>query len=459
MEQNVEATRRTLFGRLSVILFFAELAHGMLLYGIIPELTSNRFSQGAHLLLVLPVTAVQLAGFCLAAYTLAELVLKLTAGHQVDHRGPDGPLLVGLVVSLLSVPVILLAPTPNLMLLGAILHGVGSAPIWPAVISAWTRGRSARERGEIMGQILTWWMAGLGVGLILGNILVGLTGRVELVATYAPILMWSVAIGAALWTGRRLGVPAHHGMDADEISNLARNFPPELKMMALGLFIQNLAFGSLILTFREGAKDLLHLNPAQFGLVVLIGGAPAVGLLGPMGKISDRVGRRKSVIYSMLVVAPLITAAPFLGYMPLHPWARFALLIPGILVAGVAYAFLLPAWHALALGRIPQHQRGRSLAILMSVEMAALAGGHLVGPSLYARVHPTAPFLVAGITFGILALIYSRGYILPEEAEDQDDEPRGTNVVPPTPQSPGPNGTGPRPREKSGSPQPSHTAE
>ncbi len=427
METGVIADRKQLFLRLSIVLFFAELAHGMLLYGILPELISGKFAESAVLFGFMPVKAVQLAGFGLAAYTLAELLFKLPAGHQVDHKGPDGALRFALILSLVSVPLIILAPNPNIVIVGCVVHGLGASAVWPAVISAWTRGRSAHERGEIMGQILSGWMAGLGAGVILGNFLVGFTGRAELVATYAPLALWAVAVVAA-FAGKRLGLPAHHcGADGEPQTVLQFRFPAALRTMGIGLFIQNLAFGCLILTFREVAVE--HLFPPtskgdtasawQFGLLLLVGGGPAVGLMGPMGKLSDRVGRRKSVIYSMLIVAPLITIAPFLSYLPVSPWTRFAIMVPGLIIAGVAYAFMLPAWHALALGRIAEQHRGRSLAILMSLEMAALAGGHLVGPSLYARVGFWAPFVLAGGTFGIMAILYALGFILPRETHDE----------------------------------------
>jgi DHA1 family multidrug resistance protein-like MFS transporter len=457
-------SRKALYVRLSVVLFFAELAHGMLLYGIIPEIAADRFGAGATLFGTIPLTAVQLAGFCLAAYTFAELFSKIPAGHWVDRQGPDLPLRVGLVVSLLSVPVILLARRPDVMLFGSILHGLGAAPAWPAVISAWTRGRSARERGEIMGQILTFWMAGLGAGLILGNILVGVAKLIEAslrwaerfkhhpppmtpeqvfaLVTYAPVLMWAVAAVAAFWPSGRLGTGAVEAHPHEE--RPAGQFPPELKPMMAGLFLQNLAFGSLILAFRETVTHHLNLGTVQFGLMILFGGGPAVLLLGPMGKVSDRIGRRNSVIRAMFIVAPLIAAAPVLAYLPVSPWVRFGIMIPGILVAGVAYALMLPAWHALALGRIPEAQRGKSLALLMSVEMMALAGGHLCGPALYARIHFSAPFLFAGATFAILAGLYSAGYILPAEVHDESP-PRGH----PGP-SGGSGGSKPRPTSPNG---------
>jgi len=284
-----------------------------------------------------------------------------------------------------------------------------------------------------MGQILTGWMAGLGLGVILGNILVGLTGKVELVATFSPLALWAITGFAAArlawpWHSEPLGYPAAHGMDQEEAEAGKQGFPPELKTMAIGLFLQNLAFGSLILAFNFLAVEYLQLNRAQFGLMFLLGGAPAVLLLGPMGKISDRIGRRNSVIRAMLVVAPMIAAAPFLHYLPVGSWGRFAIMVPGLLIAGVAYAFLLPAWHALALGRIPEQQRGRSLALLMSIEMAALASGHVVGPFLYEKVRYYAPFVFAGITFAILAGVYQAGYILPPETPE---EPHPVDVTEP----------------------------
>jgi MFS family permease len=419
--QETSQSRKTLFFRLGAIVFFGELAHGMLLYGIVPELASKQFSQAIKIFGVLPVRSVEIAGYSLAAFVLAELLFKLAAGHAVDEHGPDGPLRAGLFLSLVTVPLILLSKNPYLMLGGAFLHGLGAAPIWPAVISAWTRGRSSHERGEVMGQILTAWMAGLGLGVILGNVLVGLTGRQELVATFSPVALWLIPVAAAFWGGERLGYPARHGKEDPGREPAGMGLPPELWVMAIGLFVQNLAFGNLILPFRETATSPEHLalNPAQYGLMILLGGGPAVVLLGPMGKLADRIGRRNAVIYAMLVVAPLILSVPFLSFLHVSPWARFGIMIPGLLLAGVAYAFLLPAWHALALGRIPEQQRGKSLALLMSIEMVALGCGHVVGPTIYAKVRFWAPFVLAGVTFAILAIIYMLGYILPRELPEE----------------------------------------
>lgn len=432
MVEDVSTCRKTLFARLGAIVFFSELAHGMLLYGIIPALVGDRFPQPITLFGFLPARAIEIAGYCLAAYVLAELVFKLPAGHMVDQKGPDLPLRVGLVISFVTVPLILMSKNAYLTLGASFLHGLGAAPVWPAVISAWTRGRSAQERGVIMGQILTAWMAGLGSGLILGNILVGLTGRQELVATYAPLAMWMITIGAALWKAERLGYPANHGIDEDDTPAPFWSLSPELKVMALGLFLQNLAFGGLILTFQETVINDIGFDRAKFGLLVLLGGGPAVFLMGPMGKMADRIGQRKAVIFAMLVVAPLIMATPVLKYIPVGPWVRFAIMIPGLLVAGVAYALLLPAWHALALGRIPEAQRGRSLALLMSIEMVALAGGHISGPNMYEKIGFAAPFLFAGIVFLVLAVVYWMGYILPHEVHE---EPHQVDLGPaPNPQ-------------------------
>jgi MFS family permease len=335
----------------------------------------------------------------------------------VDRFGPDGPLRICLVISFGSVPVVLLfGRDPHLMLLGSFIHGLGAAAIWPAVISAWTRDRSPRERAEIMGQILTGWMAGLGLGVILGNMLAELTGRAELVVTYAPILLWLITLAAAMWSREPLGKPAPSATGPEQ--TFRAPFPPELRVMAIGLFLQNMAFGSLILAFRFLVLDHLEMSSSQLGLLFLLGGVPAVLLLGPMGRVADRVGRRGAVIRSMFLVGPLVVATPFLFYVPGGSWARFAIMLPGLLAAGVAYAFMLPAWHALALERIPEEQRGRSLGLLMSVEMAALASGHVVGPILYEKVNFGAPFVAAGGVFVALAVLYQAGYILPREGAD-----------------------------------------
>lgn len=425
MGQELDRKRRLLFFRLASIVFFGELAHGMMLYGIIPALVRDRFPQGILLFDLVQVKA-ELAGACLFCYVLAELLCKLPAGHVVDHGGPDTPLRSGLLLSLVTVPVILLSKYPSVILLGAALHGIGASPIWPAVISAWTRGRSARERAEIMGQILTVWMAGIGLGVILGNFLITLTGRAGMVmAMCVPIALWALTLVAAVWNGSHLGEPAEVESERTDDIVFDFKFPGELRTMAIGLFIQNLAFGAMILPFNFMAFDYLFsevegpLRTTLFALMILLGAGPAVLLMGPMGKLADRLGRRKSVIYSMFVVSPLVALAPSISYLPIGAWGRLGSMLPGLLVAGTAYALLLPAWHALALGQISEQQRGRCLALLMSIEMVAMAVGHLIGPALYERVWFGAPFALAGILFGLLAIAYAMGYVLPPESPEE----------------------------------------
>jgi hypothetical protein len=288
---------------------------------------------------------------------------------------------------------------------------------------------------------------------------------VEVIATYAPLVLWLIPVAAAL-RGGSLGAPAITDTST-EGGNLLFGLPREVRVMALGLFLQNLAFGSLILVFRELTVGPLGLSAGGFALMVALGGAPAVLLLGPMGKLADRIGRRNAVIYPMMVVAPLIATAPLLSYLRVDPVVRFMIIVPGLLVAGVAYALMLPAWHALALGRIPEAQRGRCLALLMSIEMVAMAGGHVIGPSLYEKVSFMAPFLFAGFTFAALAAVYMAGYILPpdvpEEPQPVDlgpvsslaDASCGVRLVPADPAPPAPPShpspsSGPRPLPRTG---------
>jgi MFS family permease len=81
-------------------------------------------------------------------------------------------------------------------------------------------------------------------------------------------------------------------------------------------------------------------------------------------------------------------------------WPIYALLV----LFGAARAFANPAGQAILPALVPSHDLANAVAWNSSVVQAATIAGPAVGGILYA-IHPTAPFIVAGLGFGAAACL------------------------------------------------------
>ncbi|MBI3912398.1 MAG: MFS transporter [Armatimonadetes bacterium] len=401
-------------------LWLAEFAHGALLWGLLRPVMEQDLEW---------------VGRGLSLYFLFELLLKLPSGRLVDRIGSRLPLLLGLLVSTLSVGLIYFAtyvhPDRLLVLAGCAIQGVGAAPLWPAVIAALVNRTPESRRGQIMGNILTAWMAGLGAGYLVANTLL----YRHFQHLNGTAWTWGLTCGAwvlaalwGTWSTQRLTVipgalatevPLHLPLDAARAGRL--------RALAAGLLIQTMSLGLLAPIFATYIEENTDL-PAP--LLMVIGGLPAALLLAPLGRMADRVGKRRSVITGLAVTSGLLFTA---AALPIVPWPalRFLVAIPIVAILGLAYALLLPAWHALVMAQVENQQRGQVFSLFMSVEGIAVAAGTYLSGVLAKHLWIGAPFVASATALSLLTIAYSAGHVLPQDVAlpERDEAPMKESPV------------------------------
>ena len=395
--------------RLCLLVFLAEFGHGALLYALLP----SRFPEAHHLV-----------GYALASYLAAELGGKLWMGHWVDRSGFALPLSLGILGSAVSVWLPLRATAAGPVLISFAVHGAFAAAMWPAVVAATVAGSPPEKRGTILGPLLSAWMSGLGGGFVCGTFLAGRFDPWGEAGTAMVAGTWVAAVIALFWA-LALRPKAAAATPASVKASPLLPLPQALIPLIGGLFVQNLSLGLLAPLGQRYLVDpaALMIAPRTAAIIMAVGGGLAALLMGPLGRVADAWGQRRSVIAPLCLIGVGLAALGFLPGLGIRGALAGGLLVPMAAVGGCAYALMLPAWHALTLSVIDADRRARSLALLMTVEGMALAGGAGLGGNAAQRWGMPTVVLAAGALLLGVAAIYASGRILPTELDESPASP------------------------------------
>jgi MFS family permease len=117
-------------------------------------------------------------------------------------------------------------------------------------------------------------------------------------------------------------------------------------------------------------------------------------LAGPLGSLSDRIGRRK-----LMLVGWTIYGLVYLGFALSHTgagiWALFG-------IYGIYYALTEGVAKALVADIVPQEQRGTAYGLFNAAVGFSALPASLIAGILWQTVSPAAPF-VFGASLSILA--------------------------------------------------------
>lgn len=134
-----------------IITFLAYASYGAILT-LIPDWT-------AHL-------GIANKGIFFVAFTVASLLIRFVAGKASDKYGRPKVITVGLAVMALSLTITGLVQTPFGLMAGAVVYGIATGIVSPAV-NAWTVDMSHPEhRGKAMATMYISLEAGIGLGAL-----------------------------------------------------------------------------------------------------------------------------------------------------------------------------------------------------------------------------------------------------------------------------------------------------
>jgi MFS family permease len=349
-----------------------------------------------------------LVGVVVATFAAVETVFKTTWGGLADRIGRRPVIVWGLLLSSIAPLLMTLLRSPWLFVPLRLIDGMGSAALWPVAAAVMADRTDGTRRATAMGTLNMFFLSGLALGPSLGLFVAGFFGGYKWGFYLASALLLGAAGLATVvfHDGERHHDAIHHqaaGAWAAGFVRIVRR-SPLLGSMLLVAFVQMFGVGLLAPILVIYAHEVVQLSDQLIGTVFLVMVLAVAVASVPGGRMADRVGRPRTVVWGMVMASAGMWLLPFAG--------RGNMVILGIaaLLLGGSYAVSSPAWLALMSEAAPRGNTGMVMGASETAQGAGLVIGPLLGGVLYDSVGPQAPFvasaalLTVGSVLAFLAL-------------------------------------------------------
>ena len=325
-------------------------------------------------------------GLLIALFGLVNAVLQPFAGALIDRVGRRKPfIMIGLVMLGVATLGFTFASRFSDLLYLRLFQGVGVGITIPAALALMVGSSKKETRGGSMGIYTTSRMLGLGIGPLLGGALYDRYGFDA--AFYAGSGFIIIAlILVQLWVHEPPVKPVEKKPGKFQII--------DTKLLTVG--IVGVSFATLVMAgsfsmmaaLEDQFNERLNMSAFIFSLAFSALLLSRVFTQVPLGRLSDRIGRKPLIIGGLLVLAP---TTALLGYATSATQLIIVRLIQGLASGGVAApAFAIAADMAQAGGE------GRQMSfITMGFGLGVALGPLLAG--ILAVYSFTLPFIVGGL--------------------------------------------------------------
>jgi MFS family permease len=334
-----------------------------------------------------------LVGVVVATFAGVETVCKTMWGGLADRIGRRPVIVWGLVLSSTAPVLMTLLRSPWLFVPLRLIDGMGSAALWPVAAAEIADRSGGEQRATAMGALNMFFLSGLALGPSLGLFVSGFFGGYTWGFYLASALLLSAAGLATLVF--RVSERHHRVLYQQTPGAWASGFvrgirqSPLLGSMLLVAFVQMFGVGLLAPILVIYAHEVVQLSDQLIGTMFLAM-VLAVALASvPGGRMADRFGRPRTVIWGMVM------ASAGMWLLPLAGRGNMAILAAAALLLGGSYAISSPAWLALMSEAAPRGSTGMVMGASETAQGAGLVIGPLLGGALYDGVGPQAPFVAS----------------------------------------------------------------
>ena len=353
--------------------------------------------------LALEVTKPLLIGFALSLFGFLNSFAQPFTGRLSDRTGRRKAfVLVGLVLLGAASGALLFATNYLTIVVLRMVQGLGAACTIPATVALVNEVSAGDERGGSFGVFNTFRLIGFGLGPIVAGVVV---------EAYSFDAAFAVAVAGAAVSFALVSVFVSDPEDAeasagDDLSIAV--FDPEGRhlldpVFTLGIATVCMAIGiSLFATLQETVNARLGQDPLLFGLE--FGAVTLANVLFqiPVGRGSDRYGRKPFLVAGTLILVPSTLAQGFVsaelvGAGLVAP----AAMVLARFVQGIGVAMVFAPSLALAGDLAKEGGSGTTLSVLtmafgLGVAIGPLASGYLVGGTFgFATPFVVGAFLAA----------------------------------------------------------------
>ncbi len=332
------------------------------------------------------------------AETTASLV-KIYSGALSDWLGKRKWLtVIGYALSTLSKPFLYFATTWEWVLGVRFSDRVGKGIRTAPRDALLADSAKAEQRGLAFGVHRAGDTAGAFVGLGIAALIIWLTqkGAAELTRHTFQIVVLASIIPAVLAVAvLALGVKevqAARKADGKLPSLSWKGFDKRFRAFLVVVIIFTLGNSSdsfIVLRGQDRGLSVLQI----IGMLMTFNAVYAI-LAGPLGSLSDRIGRRKLMLAGWTIYG-LVYLGFALSHTGLEIWALFG-------IYGIYYALTEGVAKALVADIVPQNQRGTAYGLFNAAIGISALPASLIAGILWQYINPAAPF-VFGAALSILA--------------------------------------------------------
>jgi len=323
---------------------------------------------------------ISLFGFVLA------IAQPIVGRHAQSTRSQRHFMLTGIAGFALSTAAMGAVTSYEQLLALRVLQGLFMALVVPSTLALISYHAPVLKRGAAMGFYGMCRMLGFGLGPIVGGAaLLLVSGRAAYLLASIPSL---IAVLLIIFLVPRGNSQSHRqtrpGVEVDlrEDPGLAPFLPLSAGMFACACALSIMAVLENEFMFR------LSQSPLEFGLAFSAAVMVRVFADWPLGRLSDRIGRKTLIVPGLAALGPLTVIS---AYVPSTFW-----LVVVRIGVGVAMACVSPTTFALASDHAPPRFTARRVSWVTAGFAMGLAVGPLITGFVADGIGFTAPFWMFG---------------------------------------------------------------
>ncbi|MFB6299929.1 MAG: MFS transporter [Halobacteriales archaeon] len=402
-------------GALAIAQSIAAFGGGMVIPLLAPLLAGLPDPLFPATVLGIPVTTELQVGVLFSVFGITRSILQVPFGRLSDYLGIRRPFLeAGMLLSAFSLYMYSQAGTVTVLLGVRMLQGVALSISTPAMFAIVEAVTVSDTRGGSMGFFSTMRTLGWGMGPIVGGVLTDLFGMIVaftlgaiLTGLSAVLIHLTVPEPSPSEERDETGEPADEEPDIVPNGGAIRSEPSVLwifssrnqatTLLGLGLALVTMMMGfSAMVAMENPILERIGQTKAGFGLVFAIATITRLVVQFPVGIASDTYGRKRFIVFGLLLSAPL---TGLMGFA--HTLIEFTVL-RGLL--GVALAGVIAPAYALAADVVDEHRSGEQMGVVTTAFSVGFAFGPILS-GVVAFMGFAVPFLLAAAMTVVGAMI------------------------------------------------------
>ncbi|MGV0850716.1 MFS transporter [Mycolicibacterium phlei] len=340
--------------------------------------------------------SISAATFVITAFAVMRLIGAPPAGLLVQRLGERWVYISGLLIVAMSTGACAFAETYWQLLVFRSLGGIGSAMFTVSSLGLMIRISPEDARGRVAGLFSSGFMIGSVGGPILGALTAGL-------GLSAPFLIYGAALAVAatvVFVSLR-NSPVAGKADGEEGTPVSFRAVARHRAYQAALF-SNFAtgwasFGLRIALVPLFVVEVLGRSPGAAGLALTAFAVGNIAVVIPSGYLSDRLGRRKLLIFGLTLAAVSTAIVGFTTSLPLF--------LVSAVVAGAATGIFVSPQQAAVADVVGNKSRGGTAVATfqMMADFGSIGGSLLVG--MIAEYTSFGwSFLISGVILALAAV-------------------------------------------------------